>query len=107
MSAFCLPLALIAAAAVIFVAPKAAGSGLAEVKAMPNGSHIAGLLTFTAAFVKIFGVIFTITAGLALGREGPMVHIGADISIFIVHDSLLENHLRSSCRCTSCFCVPR
>jgi H+/Cl- antiporter ClcA len=85
MSAFCLPLALIAAAAVIFVAPKAAGSGLAEVKAMPNGSHIAGLLTSKAAFVEVLGIIFTTTAGLALGREGPMVHIGAAISNFIAH----------------------
>jgi chloride channel 7 len=85
MLAFCLPFTLIAAAAVILIAPKAAGSGLAEVKAMLNGSHISKLLTFTAAFVKIFGIIFTITAGLALGREGPMVHIGAAISNFIVH----------------------
>jgi chloride channel 7 len=85
MLSFCLPFTLIAAAAVILIAPKAAGSGLAEVKAMLNGSHISKLLTFTAAFVKIFGIIFTITAGLALGREGPMVHIGAAIANFIVH----------------------
>ena len=48
MLSFCLPFTLIAAAAVILIAPKAAGSGLAEVKAMLNGSHISKLLTFFA-----------------------------------------------------------
>jgi H+/Cl- antiporter ClcA len=83
--AFCLPMTLLAACMVIFVAPKAAGSGLAEVKAMLNGSHIPGLLTFTTAFVKIVGIIFTIIGGLALGREGPMVHVGAAMANFILH----------------------
>ena len=53
---------------------------MAEVKAMLNGEHVPGLLTFTAAFVKLFGIICTIIAGLALGREGPMVQLGAGVA---------------------------
>jgi H+/Cl- antiporter ClcA len=83
--ALCLPLTMIAAAMVVYVAPKAAGSGLAEVKAMLNGSRSKGLLTFTTAFVKIVGIVFTIIGGLALGREGPMVHVGAAMANFILH----------------------
>jgi H+/Cl- antiporter ClcA len=85
--AYCLPMTLLATVMVIYVAPKAAGSGLAEVKAMLNGCSQAqqGLLTFTTAFVKIVGVVLAITGGLALGREGPMVHVGAAMANFILH----------------------
>jgi chloride channel 7 len=85
LMAFCLPMTLLAALMVMYIAPKASGSGLAEVKAMLNGSHITGLLTFTSAFVKIVGIILTIIGGLALGREGPMVHVGAAMANFILH----------------------
>jgi chloride channel 7 len=83
--AFCLPMTLLATCMVVYVAPKAAGSGLAEVKALLNGSAVPGLLTFTTAFVKMVGITLTIIGGLALGREGPMVHVGAAMANFILH----------------------
>jgi H+/Cl- antiporter ClcA len=85
--AYCLPMTLLATSMVIYVAPKAAGSGLAEVKAMLNGCSQAqeGLLTFTSAFVKMVGIVLAIIGGLALGREGPMVHVGAAMANFVLH----------------------
>jgi H+/Cl- antiporter ClcA len=45
MFAFCVPLTLAAMAMVIFVAPMATGSGLAEIKALLNGSPVPGTLS--------------------------------------------------------------
>ncbi|KAK9790124.1 hypothetical protein WJX73_008199 [Symbiochloris irregularis] len=71
--------AFIAASLVSFVAPLAAGSGIAEVKTYLNGIHIRGLLTVRTLVAKLAGVVFSIAAGLIAGKEGPFVHGGAII----------------------------
>lgn len=74
-----LVLACSAAAPVIFAAPMAAGSGIPEVMGYLNGVHIRQLLHFRTLCAKIWGTVSAVASGLAVGPEGPLVHIGAII----------------------------
>jgi chloride channel 7 len=87
-------LALIAGLAVTYVAPRAAGSGIPEVKAYLNGVHIPQHLSMRTLIVKIVGTILGVASGLAMGQEGPLVHIGA-----IIGSGLTRGHKRISIPC--------
>lgn len=77
-----LTLAVAAAAAfaawlVVRFAPNAAGSGVPDVERILRGAetpHHRGVLP-----VKFFGGVVALSSGLLLGREGPMVQMGAVI----------------------------
>lgn len=45
-----------------------------------NGNHIPNLLRLKTLAVKIIGATAGVASGLAIGPEGPMVHIGACIA---------------------------
>ena len=55
----------------------ASGSGIPEIKCFLNGLNIPRLVDFKTLLTKVFGIIFSCSAGLPLGKEGPMVHAGA------------------------------
>lgn len=59
-------------------APEAAGSGIPQVKAALGYIPIA--LNLRVAIVKIASTILALGSGLALGRQGPTVQIGAAIA---------------------------
>ncbi|CAJ1925424.1 unnamed protein product [Sphenostylis stenocarpa] len=61
-------------------APAAAGSGIPEIKGYLNGVDTHGILLFRTLIGKIFGSIGSVGGGLALGKEGPLVHTGACIA---------------------------
>ena len=61
----------------MFFQPLAAGSGIPEIKVYLNGVYIKGLLHFKALAAKLCSVMFSISAGLVAGKEGPFVHGGA------------------------------
>jgi chloride channel 7 len=61
-------------------APAAAGSGIPEIKAYLNGIDTPGILLFRTLVGKILGSIGSVGGGLALGKEGPLVHTGACIA---------------------------
>jgi len=71
------------AAAVQWIAPGAAGSGVSLVMALLNGNNISGLLTPMVYLVKFVGTICTRVACLPLGPEGPLVHLGACIASMV------------------------
>lgn len=73
-------LATVAGALCAYIAPAAAGSGIPEVKAYLNGVDAPSILAPSTLFVKIFGSILGVSAGLVVGKEGPMVHTGACIA---------------------------
>jgi chloride channel 7 len=73
----------LAAAAVQYMAPGAAGSGVSLVMALLNGNDIAGLLTPMVLVVKLFGTILVRVSSLALGPEAPMVHLGACVASLV------------------------
>jgi chloride channel 7 len=65
---------------VTFWAPKAAGAGVTLVMAYLNGTHIPDLLRFRTLLTKSIGAALGVPSGLAIGPEGPMVHIGACVA---------------------------
>ena len=58
-------------------APEAASSGIPEVMGYLNGVHIAGIMRMRTLVVKVFGSFCSVSSGLAIGPEGPLVHTGA------------------------------
>lgn len=59
-------------------------SGIPEVKAflngtsfslyfIPLGTNIPGVFKYTTFLAKAFGTVLSVSAGLAVGKEGPMV----------------------------------
>ncbi|KAL2898187.1 Chloride channel protein CLC-b [Bienertia sinuspersici] len=73
-------LTLMATLLVVFFAPTAAGPGIPEIKAYLNGIDTPNMYGAPTLFVKIIGSIGAVSAGLDLGKEGPLVHIGACIA---------------------------
>jgi CIC family chloride channel protein len=67
-----------AAAMVRVFAPNAAGSGIPHVEAVLHGR--AAPAPFVLLPVKFIGGLLAIGSGLALGREGPSVQMGASIA---------------------------
>ncbi|CAN1153939.1 Chloride channel protein CLC-b [Linum perenne] len=75
-----LALTTFAAVLCVFFAPTAAGPGIPEIKAYLNGIDTPNMFGATVLIVKIFGSIGAVAAGLDLGKEGPLVHIGSCIA---------------------------
>jgi CIC family chloride channel protein len=72
--------ALLAGAAVYTArryAPEASGSGIPHVKAVLH--RLRGMVWQRLLMVKFVGGIFGMAAGLALGREGPTIQMGAGL----------------------------
>ncbi|KAI8979517.1 chloride channel [Mycotypha africana] len=57
------------------VAYYSAGSGIPEVKVILGGFVIKGFLGIKTLIVKSVGMIFSTSAGLNTGKEGPFVHL--------------------------------
>ena len=70
---------LIAVVLTVYIAPAALGSGVAEVMSMLNGINYDATISLKTLFVKVFGVLFAICSDLCIGKEGPLVHMGAII----------------------------
>ncbi|KAF5739569.1 hypothetical protein HS088_TW12G00778 [Tripterygium wilfordii] len=73
-------LTLFASLLCVCFAPTAAGPGIPEIKAYLNGVDTPNMFGATTLIVKIFGSIGAVSAGLDLGKEGPLVHIGSCIA---------------------------
>eukprot|EP00300_Choanocystis_sp_HF-7_P013890 c18490_g2_i1.p1 GENE.c18490_g2_i1~~c18490_g2_i1.p1 ORF type:complete len:784 (+),score=177.69 c18490_g2_i1:30-2381(+) len=76
-AAWNLLLAMAACLLVLFHSPQAGGSGIPEVKAYLNGIRIPYFLSFKCFYVKLIGTILSVSSGLIVGPEGPVVHLGA------------------------------
>ncbi|KAI8084876.1 chloride channel [Halteromyces radiatus] len=56
-----------------------AGSGIPEVKVILGGFVIKGFLGIKTLIVKSIGNIFSTSAGLTCGKEGPFVHLACSV----------------------------
>eukprot|EP00466_Bigelowiella_natans_P012899 jgi/Bigna1/44070/e_gw1.88.51.1 len=57
--------------------PVAAGSGIPEIKSLLNGIMMKRSMRIKTLFAKATGVVFAVSGGLPVGKEGPMIHTGA------------------------------
>ena len=88
--------AFLARLMVVRLAPAAAGSGVQRVEAVFAGEvKPAGLAIVP---VKFFGGLISIGSGLALGREGPTVQMGASLGM-LASRHLLKHPRRRYMRC--------
>ncbi|KAL4624495.1 H(+)/Cl(-) exchange transporter 7-like isoform X1 [Arapaima gigas] len=71
---------LAGALAVAFFEPIAAGSGIPQIKCYLNGVKIPHVVRLKTLVIKVFGVICSVVGGLAVGKEGPMIHSGAVVA---------------------------
>ncbi|KAF4529490.1 hypothetical protein B566_EDAN015001 [Ephemera danica] len=74
-----LTFAALAASLVRMFAPYACGSGIPEIKTILSGFIIRGYLGKWTLIIKSIGIMLSVSAGLNLGKEGPMVHIACCI----------------------------
>ena len=75
-----LALVVVACAITVYFGPCAAGSGIADVKIYLNGIDAPGTLLMRTLVAKAIGSVCSVAGGLAVGKEGPFVHIGACIA---------------------------
>lgn len=67
------------------VEPLAAGGGTSEMMGYFNGINYPGVFSFRTLVVKIFGLMFAIAAGLCIGKEGVLAHIGSIIGYGVLY----------------------
>ena len=76
------------ASACVMIEPISAGSGIPEVKCFLNGIDLPNVGAFRTLLCKVTGVIFSVSAGLPVGSEGPMVHSGAVVATTLSQGSV-------------------
>lgn len=86
-------LAFLSASLVRMFAPYACGSGIPEIKTILSGFIIRSYLGKWTLLVKSVGLMLSVSAGLCLGKEGPMVHIASCIGMFQLPSSFSNFHI--------------
>ena len=67
----------LAAGCLCAIEPAAAGSGIPEIKAFLNGVNLNRIVRIKVLYTKVIGMILSVSSGLPLGKEGPMIHTGS------------------------------
>lgn len=94
MVLFNMILAVLSSAMCVYYGPKAIGSGIPEVKAYLNGVRVPSFADTSTFLTKIVGTILSVSSGLVVGPEGPLVHIGAIVGRGLTNTSFLDVALR-------------
>ncbi|XP_037545453.1 H(+)/Cl(-) exchange transporter 7 [Nematolebias whitei] len=71
---------MVGAIMVACVEPIAGGSGIPQIKCYLNGVKIPRVVRLKTLVIKVLGVICSVVGGLAVGKEGPMIHSGAVVA---------------------------
>ena len=65
--------------------PGASGSGVAEFIGCLNGINYPDFISIPSLITKIVGVVLAICGKLAIGKEGPLCHIGAVFGAIVLY----------------------
>jgi chloride channel 7 len=65
--------------------PGASGSGVAEIIGYVNGVNYPLTIDIKTFITKVFGVVLAVAATLAVGKEGPLAHIGANLGAIVLY----------------------
>jgi len=87
-------LAITASVCTIMFAPTAAGSGIPEVKAYLYGVRVVSFMNLRTFAVKVAGTILSVSSGLCVGPEGPLVHLGAIVGSSLTRSGQIANAVR-------------
>ena len=82
-AAFSVVCAFIAGLLTVYIGPGAYGSGVPEVMGILNGVKVDNAMDISTLIIKIVAVEFAVISGLAVGKEGPLLHIGAIVGWII------------------------
>lgn len=74
---------LVGTVLVVYVAPLAAGSGIPNMFAYLNGVDMPLFFTMRVAVVKVVGSVLVVSGGLAIGKEGSLLHIGSIVAMYL------------------------
>lgn len=77
--------ASLSASLVKMFAPYACGSGIPEIKTILSGFIIRSYLGKWTLIVKCVGLMLSVSSGLSLGKEGPMVHIASCVGKYLIN----------------------
>ena len=55
------------------------------------GVSLPNMLSFRTYLSKVFGMIFMLSSGMSLGKEGPFVHISGCIANFLPYSEMKTN----------------
>lgn len=64
----------------VYIEPVSGGSGIPEIKCFLNGINLPRVVRIKTLICKVVGVMFSVSAGLPVGKEGPMVHSGGVVA---------------------------
>jgi H+/Cl- antiporter ClcA len=76
---------VIASVLTLKLEPLAAGGGTTEMMGYFNGVNYPGVFSWKTFAVKFFGLILAIAAGLCIGKEGVLAHMGSIIGYFVIY----------------------
>ena len=65
--------------------PGAAGSGVAEIIGYVHGVNYPLTIDIKTLITKTFGVVLAVAGTLAVGKEGPLAHIGANWGALVLY----------------------
>jgi len=75
--------ATVASLPVIFWATSAGSSGIPHVIGLLNGVDLKKDFTYKQVLARFWGVLWSCSAGLAVGPEGPMIFVGAGVGAIL------------------------
>jgi chloride channel 7 len=88
------------AATCVYIEPISGGSGIPEVKCYLNGIDLPRVLDIRTLFCKVIGVMCSVSAGLPVGKEGPMIHSGAVVAKMVASGAVKnDRQLRDLVTC--------
>ncbi|KAJ8037197.1 H(+)/Cl(-) exchange transporter 7 [Holothuria leucospilota] len=70
----------VASLLVVYGEPVAAGSGIPQIKCYLNGVLVPHVVRVKTLVCKVVGIVFAVSGGLAVGKEGPMIHAGSVVA---------------------------